>query len=245
MGNFVSFYGTDGCGKSTVASKLFDCATTRSQEAIIIGGSSYKTWLSREVAQKYIGNCNIQDLNPVTIEEVVQIYEDIAIACYGLALSLSAEGRLVLVDSDPFLKRAVWGTIRKSVEEANDYLTYFCEKVTDKVGALAAPNILVGLNIDPDNQDFEDLLDRISVRGDVSGYDPKDIDEMKILNSAVLNIWGAIANQNATSKGLKILTDRFSNAKLIELYNHKKSPDKIEKQIDTIVKELEPVVFNA
>lgn len=222
----LSFYGTDGCGKTSIAHAML----AQSYHSYTnIGGSSYKTWLSDEVARLTLGPNH--RLNKHSSDSV-ELFEDIAVACYGLARHLNLRGQSVLIDSDPYTKRVIWSAVE---HEGLDtvYLERFESKMTEHLGDDFAPSHIAAINMNSSGSE-QSLLDRLQSRAGNSVHDPTKIDEMTTLNEHVSNIWREI---ELAKRGLSAITGfnaRFSHTHILHVENHDCAPEDIQENAQSV-----------
>lgn len=183
----ITFYGPDGCGKSTVATSLAEIVSSKDAPTTIIGGSSYREWLTPAMARDFLGSCSGLDNTALTPEEKTRLYEDIAIVCYGQAERLAEEGQNVIIDSDPYLKRFIWAQV-EDPEGYQRYAEQFEERVAEHLGEECFPDWIVGVNM-TNEPGKADLLSRIQQRGGNSDYDPTTADETEKIIRASRAVW--------------------------------------------------------
>lgn len=232
----TSFHGTDACGKSTIAERFASQAQDLSGErAVLLGGSSYKEWLNRRVARSVFGNARFMDESANTPPEKRRLYENIAITTYGFADRLRRSGAVVVIDSDPFLKRLVWSGLEIEDEIARKkYIEEFNKRMTEVIGADTAPKNVVGINVSKVNAD---LLARIEQRGGISEYDPGTAEELSAMNFHIMEIWGDLKAVTSGSKGvIPAIERRFSRARLTQFENPDCSPDQVFTQTQSIAR---------
>jgi len=198
MAEIISFYGTDGSGKSTIAKEF--SSLNKNVDSVMLGGSSYKSWLNPEVARLTLGEKHTIGEKPQSVEEELRLYEDIAIACYGFARVLADRGSEVVIDSDPYFKRIIWGTLGLDEDAASRYIAHFEERMAEGLGGFEGPDIVVGINMgDSAKTSQEELLLRLTGRESNTAHDPKGIEELAVLDERVNVIWSEI---NLGVKGL-------------------------------------------
>lgn len=231
----ISFYGTDGSGKSTIAHKFAEISTT---ECEVLGGSSYRSWLTPDVANQTLGHHHKLQETIETQSDLVRLYEDIAIACYGLAKHISESGKRVIIDSDPYLKRIIWETMHQTEENAQSYIQYFDDRLNEYISPNIGPNHIVGINMQAEMPHYQ-LLERLANRGDNSEHDPTAIDEVIALDSHVRHIWREVekAAHDGDSK-YSALNTRLGSAAIIHADNPNCAPEAFHMQIDSIALEL-------
>lgn len=203
----ISFYGTDGCGKSTIASKLLEMIRSAGMPAQMIGGSSYREWLTSGIALDFNCDTDILSTRARSPEEKTYLYEEIAVACYGLMNRLTNEnGTTVVIDSDPYLKRMVWAKTELAEDHYDSYTKNFERKMVDRIGDIL-PEHLVHVQCDESTDDTQQGLsafDRILIRGPVSSYDPSNVEEAITIVSSTNMVWRQLMEssryKNAHSK---------------------------------------------
>lgn len=236
--DIISFYGTDGSGKTTIAKEF--ASLDNDSEYVVIGGSSYKSWLTPEVAKNTLGSSHrLAEVNNST-EDMIRLYEDIAIACYGLARNIADKGTGVVIDSDPYLKRIIWETLHLPKSEGKKYTTRFEERMTDHLGAVEAPDYIVGVNMRSGATTHEQLLGRLSVRESNSSHDPTEIHQVRQLDDQVREIWQEI--ELATAHGnsqLKGFNHRLRASQVIHVENPDCQPHEVALQMRSIAEQLD------
>jgi energy-coupling factor transporter ATP-binding protein EcfA2 len=232
----VTFYGTDGSGKSTIAREF---SRLNEQDAsIMLGGSDYKSWLTPEVAKLTLGEKHALAETPCNIKENLRLYEDIAIACYGFARILAKGGSEVVIDSDPFFKRIIWGTLGLDENSAKQYVLHFEDRLIEALGETEGPDVIVGVNMNDDNASRNDLLKRLSYRESNTSHDPTDIETLTALDNQVKVIWGEI---NLGVVGLSRLTSfnrRTFKSDIHSVQNPTCPPEQIASQAKMIALDL-------
>jgi hypothetical protein len=231
----VSFYGADGCGKTTIARSFAEKMNEHGSEYCVLGGSSYKEWLTPTVAREVLGSDHRLDKTNDTFETKTLLYEDIAIACYGLAAKLRDDGKNIAIDSDPYLKRIIWSTIENSDCDTRDrYVERFSTRMVEHLGDDLNLTNVVGINIDDNHVDDTQLLDRIVKRGGVSEFDPTEIEEMRALTAAVKKVWGEM-------RQMPFLTDtRFMAISNPECTSEQEIATQAETVVNQVVERIHP-----
>lgn len=221
MKEFITFHGSDGCGKSTIARELV--AQAKSDNVVrLIGGSSYREWLTPQIARETYGSMEIFETTPVGQIEKTRLYEAIGIACYGYANHLIDAGAAVVVDSDPVIKRLTWAR----TEQMDSFQTYsdqFGEMVSASLADSRFPSVVVGVDIDNPMAEDEHLS-RIIERNGNSEYDPSSLEELRAIRDAVASIWGELKNSRCHESSVGIFNKHFADAKLIDVCNTVASP---------------------
>lgn len=241
---FISLYGTDGCGKSTLAEGI--AAHPEVDQPIIIGGSTYKQWPTGDIADTVMGKYHSFDKEADTPEEKTRLYEDIAIVCYGFARNLIHDGHNVIIDSDPYLKRIIWGTLNQSDDQAVEYVSRFNERMSDFLPTDAAPHVVVGLNAtERDGSDhYNNLLERITRREGNSDHDPKSITEVESLDNHVRNIWSSITKKELGKSALSaVCRERLQGTIILEYENHETTPEQLPRQIKALSQDVVAKLF--
>ncbi|GEM_PF-2210839 len=234
----ISFYGTDGSGKTTIAKEF--ASLNGDDEYVVIGGSSYKSWLTPEVAKNILGsNHKLAEVNE-TPQEMVRLYEDIAIACYGLARIIASRGTGVVIDSDPYLKRIIWETLQLPETQAKEYVARFEERMADHLGEVESPDYIVGVNMLSDATTHEQLLNRLNVREINSKHDPTEVHEVRALDSQVREIWQEIelAVESGASQ-FEGFNNRLSTSTVVHVDNPDCQPNEVAMQMHTIALQLD------
>lgn len=190
----ITFYGSDGCGKSSIATECVNVLSNFSdEETVIIGGASYREWLTPRLSKQLLGVTIENDYRPETEPDKERLYEDIAIACYGYAKILKDNGTYVLIDSDPYLKRLIWSHAKLTYEEYVAYEEQFENRLSAYIGDEMFPDAVAGINIyphiDAGGTVTETFFDRIVERGLVDGYDPSSPAEAMNLANSTSYIW--------------------------------------------------------
>lgn len=191
----ITFFGPDGCGKSSIANEY--ASLLRSEhgaDVSVIGGASFREWLSPEISKEFLGT----EINPDALSQTStgkdELYESIAIACYGYASYLKNNGTYVVIDSDPYLKRMIWARMERNRAEYTTYEGNFENNVTEHIGAKTFPDTVVGVNLGLDGKYSlsEDYFKRIINRGQVDEYDPSNLDEAMRIANHTLEIWNEV-----------------------------------------------------
>lgn len=227
--SIVSFHGADGCGKSTLA-RVFSGELEQAQgsKSIMLGGSSYKEWLTPDIANQTIGpNHHFAD-TARTDEEKTRLYGEIAAVCYTYAGHLRNDlGMNVTIDSDPVLKRIIWNRLTATGDARDTYETNFGEYILEKVPADAFPTAVVGVNTSGEVT-ADDIHARLTRRGGNSEYDPASVDETMRIFEEVTGLWGDLQRSNLGRSGLKLFNVRFAGARLIDVTNADCSPAELD-----------------
>lgn len=237
----ISFYGTDGSGKTTIAKEF--AALNSDNDYVIIGGSSYKSWLTPEVAKNTLGSEHrLTEVNN-TPNEMIRLYEDIAIACYGLARMIAEKGTGVVIDSDPYLKRIIWETLQQTEAQGKEYVDRFEERMTQYLGETEAPKYIVGVNMQTSATTHQQLLDRLSARETNSEHDPAAVQEVRVLDNQVRKIWREVelAAESSTSS-FDGFNNRFNTSRIIHLENPDCPPNEVSTQMCTIALQLNETI---
>ncbi len=240
LSGIVTFYGPDGCGKSSVVEALAGKAAQTNVPATVLGGSSYRQWLTPRVARETLGDSSILDGVIDSEAKATKLYEDIAIACYGLAYHLREGGMEVLIDSDPYMKRMIWGSIGPDANDNSSYIATFNDRFNNSVPSGARPDVIVGVNMDDAHLSPNRLLARLKHRGNNTFNDPETIVEMHSLLVAVKNVWlevraGAMCGTSVYSG----INKRIFGATVLDIKNpDRPSNDLRTRQLDVIAGEL-------
>lgn len=208
----ITFFGPDGCGKSTVAERLADLLSVRGEVVKMLGGSSFEQWLTAAMAREFVGHSKRFDTKAVTAAEKTRLYEDIAIVCYGQSQKLVEKGANVIIDSDPYLKRIVWARLSNGGEENPDYELAFEQRMLDHLGQNCFPTWAVGINVSATEtlQDANHFA-RIDGREVVSGYDPSSIEEAMLLGRVSTDVWREVVRANRYKRAANVRTLEMSN----------------------------------
>lgn len=236
MTEIISFYGTDGSGKSTIAREF--SAQYKGSESTMIGGSSYKSWLTPEVARLTLGPDHTLGETPGNLEDEMRLYEDIAIACYGFARILAERGNEVVIDSDPYFKRIIWGTLGLNEEESRMYVDYFETRMAERIGENEGPGIIVGINMDGEATSQDELLARLNARESSTRWDPSEIEGIQILDERVRGVWSEI---NLGVRGISTVNGfntRIYGSIISSLQNPNCAPDEVITKAQHIAKDL-------
>ena len=236
MANIISFYGTDGSGKSTIATEFSLLHPVG--DSVMLGGSSYKEWLTPEVAKITLGEKHMLGEPIGEVEDKIRLYEDIAIACYGLGHILADRGSEVVIDSDPIFKRIIWGTLGLSDEDAAEYVRHFEDRAQDVLGESSGADVIVGVNMEDSQASAADILSRLTGRESNTEHDPTDINEMLTLDERVNNVWAEI---NLAKSGLSTIASfnkALTNSAILTVQNPNCSPEQIIVQAKDIALEL-------
>lgn len=235
-GDIISFYGTDGSGKTSIATAF--ARLDRHNESLLIGGSSYKQWLTPQIAKNTVGKNHRFDNINSSIQDKIRLYEDLAIACYGLAQYTADHGGNVVIDSDPYFKRIIWESLHLSEDDSRKYIDRFEERMVDCLGSSAAPNHVVGINMQPKSITSQQLLGRLSLRGNNSEHDPTEIDQIHNLDNQVRQIWKEIKRAPTQQSHIPGFNTRLRYTRAIEMENPDREPFSIDKQIQSIAKQI-------
>lgn len=178
----LTFYGADGCGKTTLATMVHEARTLLGDDCLMIGSSDYPDWLNPRLFTKFIGSTEHLDAGTASnasAEDRTKLFEDLAICLYGLASEHAANRGPVIVHSDPYLKRMVWAKINLNEDRFWEYAQQFDAYTSDHIGNSFASRVASILTTP------QESFDRIVSRGIVDVYDP-DTPEANIqLNNAV------------------------------------------------------------
>lgn len=230
----TTFYGSDGCGKSSIAAECVNIlSNARDKEVIVIGGSSYKEWLTPQLSKQLLGITIKDHYRSETESDREKLYEDIAIACYGYAKILKDNGTHVLIDSDPYLKRLIWSHAGLTDEEYGTYEEQFEERLSAHIGSEMFPDIVVGVNISSPTDiegAAETFFDRIVERGIVEGYDPSSPAEAMSLANSTSYIWESFVLAR------KYL--RLKNAHILTVQNETQLDENVPHTIKNVAREV-------
>ena len=229
----LSFHGADGSGKSVLARKLSD---TLEGESLVLGGSSYREWLTPKVAKETLGKNHAIGKDAIIHEEKQRLYEEIAVACYGYAGYLADNGISVIIDSDPVLKRLVWAVLENE-PEFESYGSRFGQYVLGHVDAESFPSHIVGVNTE-DAIGMSDLQNRLSKRGGNSDFDPSNIEEATVLVNATQAIWTELKAATKHSSAIEFFNRRLGDATLIAVRNPELSRDEIDDHLASVSKKI-------
>ena len=235
MSEIITFYGADGSGKTTIAEKLSKEAGSQST---ILGGSSYKDWLTSDVARETLGVNHKLNEYSSSYEDKMSLYEDIAVACYGLAKKIREQGGEVVIDSDPYLKRLIWGTLGANQDDSEKYITSFNNKMDDYLDDSVGPDVVVGVNVGVYAVDNAQLLSRLSSRDSNSSHDPTTLEQMTRLSETVEGVWTEV---NLATNGLSRfngLNRRLSSARLLSLQNSHKEVAEVHTSAATLAADI-------
>lgn len=226
-----SFYGADGSGKSTVARRFVEEMNSRGHEYHMLGGSTYKEWLTPRIAKEVIGKDHHIGEVTETPGEYVRLCEEIAIACYGLAQRLREDGKGVAIDSDPWLKRIIWEEVTETDQSKLDnYKERFEGAMQDKLGYEVGPSVVVGVNMH-DTASSDDLLGRIQARENNSEHDPTEIEEMLHLVRVVSKVWFGVEQAiDAGSSAYPGFNTRLRGARKLLVSNPSCEPSQLAVQ---------------
>jgi len=236
MPEVVSFHGTDGSGKSTIAKEF--AALHAETDPIILGGSSYKTWLTPEVASLTLGTNHKIGEKAETDAEKTRLYEDIAIACYGYARILAEHGHKIVIDSDPYFKRIIWGSLANP-ENPDDYVRSFESRVREGLGNFEGPDAIVGVNLGDHAVPHDEMLKRLLDRGESTYNDPTELDSLIELDTQVNLVW---AQMNLGAIGLSRyagFNQRLLGTPIVSIHNPSCEPEQISDQARTIAFDIQ------
>lgn len=190
----ATFYGPDAVGKTTLAHLLAHEIEACGLNVAIIGSSEYEKWLTDKACRNYLGYA-LPDTASLDTSEKEVFYEDLAIAGYLHGEQLRKQGRAVLIDSDPYLKRLIWA--RHHIGEDSNFLMYadrFEEKVRHAIGPLLFPDTIIRVETGEEctQRAAEVTLMRIAVRKTNSEYDPQGIEANIAMHRACESVWDMI-----------------------------------------------------
>jgi hypothetical protein len=232
--NCATFHGPDGCGKTTIAESLAKTISENTELSTFkLGGSRYREWLTPDIAKDFLSDSDRLLVEPRNPNEKTDLYEDIAIACYGYAKRLVDEGNNVVIDSDPYFKRLMWSCIRLPEDDYTEYKNRLEDKMFSSIGDIG-PEIVVGVNmteIYPEKEAIN-LFDRITERAGVSEYDPIGQDEVVLNINASTKIWEELI--------LKRASKRLLDARIFTIKNENSKPE----CVDTVSRDLSIKMFD-
>ena len=239
----VSFHGADGCGKSTLA-KAFsgELEQTVDVPTVMIGGSSYKEWLTPDIAKQTIGADHHFGEVARTPEEKTRLYGEIAAVCYAYSGHLRNDlGMHVTIDSDPVLKRIIWNRLTAEGKARDIYEANFGDYILENVPEDAFPTVIVGVNTFGEVT-ADDIHARLTRRGDNSEYDPSTLDETLRIIEEVTGLWGDLHRANLGRSGIKLFNSRFANTRLLGVTNpdcsFEEIPENMARTSQQIIKSL-------
>lgn len=219
----ITFYGADGCGKSSVARNLSRLMTNDGQDNMLLGSSSYKEWLNEDVSRLVFGDPeHILALEDDEKDKTL-LYGDIAVACYGLSLWLKQQGVSAVIDSDPLFKRVIWSSLELDEQGHVEYAKTFNQRFSQFLGKNSGPDTIVAINQGKDSRvSASDLVKRILLRGNPTFDDPTRVDAMVRLMDAVGLVWCEVEKvANGGQSKFPMFTDRLGGARII----HASNPD--------------------
>lgn len=240
MNEIVTFFGTDGSGKTTIARKLRE--QYKGEVVNVIGGSTYKEWLTPTVANEVFGPGNQFGEQSSSPEDMIKLYEDIGIACYGLAFLLKSRGEGVIIDSDPYLKRLIWGTLDQDNAGSLEYIDRFNTRVSDVIGASVRPDSVVAVNMRANQLQPEDILHRLSQRDANSEHDPKNITEVSRLGKKVTEIWQEVELSSQGQGSYDALNRRLKGIRVLHIDNPAVEPAGIDNQSELKAQVIKGVI---
>ncbi len=190
----TTFFGPDAIGKTTLAILCAEEATARGLEAEVFGSSNYKEWLTDRSCRELLGyplpNTTVLD----TTEKEV-FYEDLAIAGYLYGDDLRKQGKIVIIDSDPYLKRLVWA--RHQIMDDQEFIAYadkFEQKVQDGLGKFLFSDFIIEVATGESSLEEAARIteERIARRKDNSEYDPDGLEANISIHTACKRVWDSI-----------------------------------------------------
>lgn len=232
MPEIVTFHGADGSGKSSIATRLTRILEKHG-DAIMIGGSSYKQWLTPQVARETVGSSDVVGANPKTPDEKNQLYEIISVACYGYAHQLVEQGSFVVIDSDPVIKRMLWNHLEEPEQDrrqlyAKNFGAYILKNLPDTISL----SLVVGVNMET-NVSEHDIRNRLDIRGGNSEYDPQTLDETRMLCEAATALWHSLTASLSGQSDLPFFNQLYRNSSFITVAN----PNYGQANLDTRLQE--------
>lgn len=243
--DIISFYGSDGCGKSSIARAYHERASSNGYAVEVIGGSSYKDWLTPSIARNALGPNHHINSSPKTETDKVKLYEEIAVACYEYAGYLSEKGTTVLIDSDPVLKRVIWSRLSSPELYNEDYEIKFGKYVLSLVDAERSfPSTIVGVNMRGE-VGAKTLLRRIDRRGGVSCYDPASLGEMELLECVVNDVWNDLVADGGHDRRPSVLRDGFADTQVLYADSVDCSPEELDDYLSCIAEGVERQVVSS
>lgn len=195
---------------------------------MVVGGASYRSWLTGKVALEFLGARINLDIHRYNESDKIKLYEDIAIACYGYTQKKHNEGVQVLIDSDPYLKRLIWSRKQQSAEEYTAYREHFETRVVEAIGSSVAPTHIVGINISNPSTQLtpKTYFNRIQKRGLVNDFDPKDAAEAIEIAHATSQVW----SETVLGKDIS----RFQSSKVISVNNPECKPNETRTKLTSL-----------
>lgn len=222
----VTIYGADGCGKSTIAALVKGELEQGGMPAVMIGASSYKHWLTPQVARRTLGGGHNLDTLVGDKSRQSELFEKIAVACYGQAQWHADQGKWVLIDSDPVLKRLIWERVERENSSFEEYAAKFGNYLMDRVDLQAFPNSVVGVNMQGETSD-EQVHARIIRRACNSEHDPTTVQEMIALSSAVKCIWAELERSRRGESRIDLFNVGFGCTDYLYIANRDCKPEEI------------------
>ncbi len=177
----LTLHGPDGCGKSTIARQYFTDIQANYSDALLLGSSDFRKWLTADIYSSFFGNTDRLEAGTAdnaSSHSKTLLYEDIAVCLFGLAQRHVTSRGPVVVDSDPYLKRLVWAKMNDE-DSFWSYADRFDAHVTDYIGDTFATHAVVV------HATSEEAYGRIHERGAVSEYDPETPEDNDRIAKAV------------------------------------------------------------
>ncbi|HTK39788.1 MAG TPA: hypothetical protein VL362_02890 [Patescibacteria group bacterium] len=229
MPNLTTFHGADGCGKSTIAAELA-LLEGEHGETVSLGGSSYKEWLTPQIAKETLGDDEIFRTEARTPAQKTRLYEAIAAACYGYAHYLNESGVSVVIDSDPVIKRIVWTDLElEDVEEKDRYARRFGSYLLDHLPASFMMGTVVGVNFDSAVSDH-DIHDRLTQRGGNSEYDPQGVAEVRKIRESSAWVWAELQRASTQTSTVDVFNALYATSDFVAIENPNCSDELIRVQ---------------
>jgi len=164
----ISLFGPDGVGKSTITNELLDMGW------FVFSGTDIINWPDKSWSESFVA----QGIDESSLDEDKHFIEKIR-RSHKLAIELQRKHEVVVIDSDPMHKTLVHDYLRslpnklagkkmmkkrynQFKEITNDLIIHVFFQISDSL----------------DDHDQAKLLqDRVSSRGKIAYFDPKDVEE--------------------------------------------------------------------
>lgn len=238
----VTFHGADGCGKTTIARSFAESLRSQREDVVVLGGSSYKDWLTPTIAKNALGKGHIISKPAQTAFEKTVLYEQIAVACYGYAGYLRDHDTHVVIDSDPVLKRFVWSRLEGCHNQGDgSYEQIFGAYVLRSLASSAFPGVVI--SVDAHDRDLSvNLRARLSRRGGNSEYDPTSKSEAAKLCEEVARIREELSLASEGASSIELFNARLGDVILLDVTNPDCNEADIEAQVKSTVMTIDSML---
>jgi hypothetical protein len=178
----LTFHGTDGCGKTTIATDFFAQQLLTNPDVLLLGSSDCEKWLDAAVYTRYVGSSERLERGTATnarARDLVNFYEDVAVCLYGVVRDHIASRGPVIIHSDPYLKRLTWARKYFGDDDFWEYANRFDSYMTELIGDVFSSHVAIV------KVDEKTSFDRAQQRGGVKGFDPETEEDNQLMAKAV------------------------------------------------------------